>query len=199
MRKLFHVFVGSSVLSIIYYLDWDKNTASIILGVATAFMLLFEIIRVKITKINELFIRTFKAFVRQEEKHKMLTVSYYFLGMFLTFLFFKRDIAILSILYLTFADPSAALIGKAFGKVKLIPNKTLEGSLSFGLVCLIINSLYAPYTHTDILTSNYIFYLAPVAGMLAEFIVVLDDNLSIPIIAGGLLTLLEITNFTWLV
>lgn len=53
----------------------------------------------------------------------------YILALCLVVGFFPRDIAILSILFLTFGDPAAALVGGKYGTIRFYNGKSLQGAL----------------------------------------------------------------------
>jgi dolichol kinase len=88
------------------------------------------------------------------------------------------------------ADSAASLAGRRFGKTPVM-GKTVEGSLAFLLAALIviviIGQILSPPPH---------YYAggaaAAVAGTLAELccgVLHADDNLGIPLAAGGVMSL----------
>lgn len=86
------------------------------------------------------------------------------------------------------SDTMAALVGKAFGTRMLYKHKSLEGTVAFFMSALLINMLFEP-----LFQFTYAGVIACMAATLAELYedkIDLDDNLSIPLFVGIILTLL---------
>ena len=99
----------------------------------------------------------------------------FFLGAIITMALFSRtEIVIGALIVLVYGDGFATVVGKSFGKTKLLNSKTLEGTLAGIISSAILLSLFFPL-NVSIITA--------VIGMLAEFLPI-DDNLTIPIISG---------------
>ncbi len=106
---------------------------------------------------------------------------------FCSFLF-VREIAIVALSVMIIADASAALFGKVYGVRKLYGRKTTEGAFAFVvsalLVMLILNPLVA-VTYKSIIAC----LLATLAEVYNDKIKI-DDNFSIPVVVGVVLTFL---------
>lgn len=192
LRKFWHMLTGVCALALTYQMKWNGNEAGIVAGSIGITVLIIELYRIRNEKINKIFFMVAKPFLREQEFKKVSALPYYAIGVSISFLIYEWHIAILSILYLIFADPIAALVGTLFPLRKITSNKSLGGSVSFGVICLVINYIYLSITNVFILESNIFLYTAALCGILSEFIVIKDDNLSIPVISGGLLTLLKL-------
>lgn len=91
---------------------------------------------------------------------------------------YSKDVAIASVLMVTFGDLAASLVGMTIGKTKLKgTNKSLEGSAAEFL--------------TDLVISNVLLQSFPVAVVMAAVATLtetwlsgVDDNLCIPVFAG---------------
>ena len=107
----------------------------------------------------------------------------------IAFLAFPRDIAVLALSFLAVGDPLATIVGKQIGKSKLL-GKTLEGDLACFISCLAI---------------GFVFYyvglsvplLTILAGAISATIVEamplpVNDNLTIPILAGAVMTVMQL-------
>ena len=102
----------------------------------------------------------------------------------LTMALFPREIAIASITFIIIGDTAAALIGRPWGKHKIIGRKSIEGS-SACLVSLILVSFLIPGLPTVAAIPG------AVAATLAEtFSGKIDDNLAVPIISGAVMLLI---------
>lgn len=190
LRKLWHVLTGLFAFGITIKMGWSKYEAGLIAGFIGLFGAGLELLRFRHERLNQLFLTLAAPLAREEERHKFSGLTYYAFGVSFCFLFYQWDIAVISILYLIFCDPLSALVGKLFGKKQLAPNKTLVGSLTFIVVGLFVNFFYLNFQKTDLLDDQFIFILAPIVGSCFEFFNFVDDNLSIPIGTGFIVTLL---------
>jgi dolichol kinase len=87
-----------------------------------------------------------------------------------------------AILILLFGDSASTLAGKRWGKIKLPfqENKTLEGSLAF----LVVGFMGA-LTQLPLVPA----LLGALSGALTEAYSPIDDNLTVPVIAGLIMSL----------
>ena len=85
-------------------------------------------------------------------------------------------------------DPVAGLIGRRWGRTKLVGGRSLEGSLAFvaagGIAAAIALIAYYPTLSLGVIAA--LAFTAALAGALAELLVrKVDDNFSIPVAAGA--------------
>lgn len=132
-----------------------------------------------------------KTLRQKETKRSRFQVSgglYVLLAAILCTLLFSQPIAMIALTVMLISDTLAALVGKAMGTRKIYKNKSLEGTDAFFVSSLIIMMLYTP-----LYTFNYASVLACMAAVIAEVFedkIKIDDNISIPLFVGGVLTLL---------
>jgi dolichol kinase len=187
MRKGIHLL---SLLIPIVYVFTPKSTALIILFLMAFVMVMTDILSKKETIFKEFINRYFSKMLRQHEKHKKKIVlngaSWVLISAFFTVLLFPKIIAITAFTILIISDISAALIGRKYGRNRLL-NKSWEGTFAFFisalLVILVIGLLFS---------MPYPFF---VAGIIASFLgafaeaisdtLRLDDNISVPITVGS--------------
>ena len=101
----------------------------------------------------------------------------------ITILFFSKNIAIISLIFMSIGDTFAALIGKKYGKLKIY-DKSLEGFLGGLIVCLVAAYYYDPLPF-------YISGVGALTAMLFETLPLpLDDNFRIPIGSAIIMTIL---------
>ncbi|MHC1604700.1 MAG: diacylglycerol/polyprenol kinase family protein [Candidatus Methanofastidiosia archaeon] len=133
---------------------------------------------------KEIIIPTIGEIMRKEEKKGFGAQTYFALGCLITILFYSKYIAISAIAILVVGDSAAALVGKSYGKHKIYRSKTLEGFLS----CLIISFFIC----LILLPLSIAFVGSVVAAVTELFSRKLNDNLSIPIVAGLAMTIADI-------
>jgi dolichol kinase len=118
--------------------------------------------------------------LREEEKAGLMGSTYYLFSALLTIVFFPRTIAIVSLLILILSDTCAALVGKGIGKIRIF-RKTLEGMMAFFFCSLVI---VLAYPQVDRLSG----ILGALGAAVIEVLPLpLDDNLTIPFVAGAIM------------
>jgi dolichol kinase len=118
--------------------------------------------------------------LREEERDTLMGSTYFLFSSILVILFFPKPIAIVSLLILILSDTAAALVGKVVGRIRIF-GKTLEGSLAFFFTSLIIVWVYPGL---DCFWGS----LAALGATLIELLPIrLDDNLTIPLVAGAIM------------
>lgn len=133
----------------------------------------------------------FKTLRDKECKRMFFQVSgsiYVLLAAIACTLFFSKPIAVIALTVMLVSDTLAALVGKAFGTRRIYKEKSLEGSVAFFVSALIVNMVFEPIHHF-----TYASVLACMAATFAEIYedkIDLDDNLSIPLFIGIILTFL---------
>ena len=131
----------------------------------------------------------FKTLRTGETSHRRFLPSgsvYVLTAAFLCALLFSKEIAALSLSVMLISDSCAALVGKKFGQHKIYKQKSLEGTLAFFISALIINGLFYP-----LVTFNFTSLFACLAASTAELWedkFKIDDNLSVPLIIGAILS-----------
>lgn len=113
----------------------------------------------------------------------------FILGSFLSTLFFPLHIAEASILILAFGDSITNVAGKYFGKIHLPYNtkKCLEGPLIASIFSTIAASYFVGFPHAFIATAVAMF-VETLPLYFGE--IEIDDNVTIPVIAGFVLFIL---------
>lgn len=126
-----------------------------------------------------------------ERQHKHFTVTggvYVLASSLVCTLLFSNIVAAISLTVMLISDTLAALVGKAVGQRKIYKNKSLEGSVAFFMSALIIMMLFNPLR-----TFTYASVIACFAAMFMELFeqwFELDDNFSVPLVIGIVLTLI---------
>lgn len=126
---------------------------------------------------------------RPQAKHSFPAhgAIYYLLGLILSLLLFTTHIALACILAMSLGDAASTIIGKQYGahRIPYNPHKSLEGSTA----CLIFAGLGAATQLSPPLS-----VVAGLASTLIESLPLpVDDNITIPLGTGALLTLITMT------
>lgn len=194
LRKAIHLI---SLNIPIIYIFVSRNTALLIL-----FPMAFTAVLIDILSKYDNFVRKFlylyfSQMLRSHEKNRnpfiLNGASWVLIAAFTTVLLFPKVIAIISFMILIISDIAAALIGRRFGKHKIL-DKSLEGTSAF-----IISGWIVVWIIGIIFQADLWFYIAGYTGALVGGIIELlssklniDDNLSIPISVGITMSIVNI-------
>ncbi len=193
LRKLWHISTGSLGLFLFINSEMSQTVwASIIMGIAVAGFSA-DFIRNRIPAFNSLVIKLMGPLMRRSEREGVSGLPFYALGVSLSLFFYSRDIAIVSSMFLVFSDPLSSFFGVLYGKDKILPNKSLQGAVAGFFTCYLITLFYAMNSST--LGTHILVFsiIAGVIGAASELISAfnIDDNLTIPVLSGLGLTLLN--------
>ncbi len=167
-----------------FYLS--KQQLLTLIGSVLALFFALDIIRITIMRKKSLAEIT-KLYKIQEER-RISSMTIFLLGCFLSFLLFQSSIAILAIAFLIFGDLVAVLSGMAFGKHPLF-GKSLEGSLGHLMASIVTGYIFHFYLDLPL----FLIWIGSVTATIAELIPFgIDDNLSVPMLSGGVMTALII-------
>lgn len=135
-----------------------------------------------------LFFKTLRNKERNKKTFQVSGCAYVMMASILCLNLFSKEIAIISLSVMLISDTVAALIGRAYGTRKLRKSKSLEGTSAFFLSALFVQMAY-----NHLFTFTYVAVLASFFATLVEMYedkLQIDDNLSIALVTGAVLTLL---------
>ena len=186
IRKLLHLSNLVIPFTYLFYFD-SKVEALIILLPITLLAFLIEYLRINSISVKNIFDKYLFSILRNHEKSGKYTgATWVFISSTLSIGIFPKDIAIISLIYMSIGDTAAGLIGRKFGRIKFY-NKTLEGALAgliFSLIIVLMMDLSLP---------NVIIIIGAFSAMIIELIPVsLDDNLRIPLFSGTIMYAMSI-------
>ncbi|MGV8085874.1 MAG: diacylglycerol/polyprenol kinase family protein [Candidatus Bilamarchaeum sp.] len=170
-RQFFHIIIGMLSIAVLVYL----GRGFLIAGLFFAIIIGTLIINVKIKGVNVPIVDWFeKSFEREEVHFPGWGSFWYAVGVLIAATYLNDISQIAAVIYiLAIGDAASTIVGRR-GRIKLPFNKakTVEGSLGF-----FFSSLPA------------YFFIGPlalglaVASTLAESIPIVDDNISVPVVA----------------
>jgi diacylglycerol kinase (CTP) len=192
LRKIWHIGTGLTGLALYYHFKLTPHFMAWILFSLSLIVFSFETLRLRFPAVNQFSMSLMGAFMRECERESYSGLPFYALGTSLSLFFFSEKIAVLSILFLVFADPIASVVGVTYGKDKLISGKSVQGFLGALVTCSLLTFFYGLHYNLIDLTYMVFVLVAGFIGGLSElFSVYVDDNLSIPILAGAGMTILN--------
>jgi dolichol kinase len=185
-RRLFHVVNGASVATA-YALFFTHAQVVHVFG--TIACLVYVLDRVRIAYPEVLARRApwvNRVLVRAEEQVRESAMTPYAIAVLLTILSVPKPAALIAIYTLAIADPAAAVVGITWGRRRLGPERSLEGSLAFFAATLAI-ALAVLATSVDAPASITIAMALVIALLAAACELVplrIDDNMTIPLFVG---------------
>ena len=174
LRKSTHI---SGLIIPIIYVFAQKSVMLLIVGSLAGIAITVELVKWLYPPFGELFFRLFKPILRTHERKGAITgATYFIVSTLLCIIFFETHLAIVCIFFMVLGDTAAALIGKKWGRTKLIGKKSLEGSTACFTICAMIS----------------LFWLNPIVGLIGALVATLaellplriNDNLTVPLISG---------------
>jgi dolichol kinase len=176
IRKLLHLLTA---LIPIVYIFMPRFTMVIILIILGVLALLIDFARLEVKSFGKFFNSYFGKLLWKKEKETLTAATHYVAAAFLSVYFFDKWIAIAVLLFLSFGDTAAHIIGVKWGKIRLDTEKTVEGSLACLVICLSISSLLP---QPELL----VLFVGSVVASLVEFFPFgIDDNFTLPLISGA--------------
>lgn len=189
-RKIFHCM---SIIFPIFYLLTNKITMVMVIIVVSGLALSIDISRHYNPKVQEIVGKFFTNIMREDEisgNFKLSGVSYMFLGFLISCLLFSKGVAISSFLVLIVSDTVAALVGKKIG-TPTENGKSIEGSAAFAVSAMLIGMLsYTFHAYNTSFSSIIVASLITTAVEYYSNKIKINDNLSIPVTYGLVLTVL---------
>ncbi len=199
-RKLFHLFALLLPVGIFYFpkiFGISDIMVTVIIGLLLMTIAGVEILRFKYPEIHRIFQKIFRSMLRKEEG-ETITGSTYFIGAaFICSVLFPKDahISFMVLSMFLFGDAAAAIAGQSIGRTK-IGRKSLEGSLACFMLCMII--CFTVFPLLPLLLDAWggvvplpLIFITSFTITIFELIPIkigrnftLNDNLSVPVIAG---------------
>jgi len=185
-RKLYHLFGGLGLLSLYYLLG--RQNALVCYGLLFLVVLAVDITRLRVPAFNQFIQTRLSSFIRKNEANKITGTAPYVLGIGLTLLFYRTDIATAAICFLAFGDVAATTVGERYGRTKIVGDKSLEGTLAFAVIA--VASGLALTVAGVRLAPGLIVAGAMVAAGVELVPLRVNDNLVIPVVSGGAMELI---------
>ncbi|HKZ50072.1 MAG TPA: hypothetical protein VJ110_03650 [Candidatus Nanoarchaeia archaeon] len=142
---------------------------------------------------ESIILGAFKNFIRQKES-PLFSSFLFLLSSLFALLLFGPEFAAIGLVCLGIGDAFSTLIGKRFGKIKLLHNKdkSMEGSLAFFFSAFAAVYLFLMLVPSFVLFNNLMITaaLAAILGTAIETLPAMNDNATLPI---------GISVFLWLI
>ena len=149
--------------------------------------IVFDIVRLNSARFNKKYI-TLGQFAKEKEKRLLSGYTLFLLSALVLFLFFPKDIVLVSLAFFIFADLVAPIGGALFLKKEISHRKTWGGAVSIVAACLFAGSFMVKLSSAGI-NWNLVVAASVIVAVLDQFSFVLDDNLLVPLGTASILLL----------
>ncbi len=169
----------------VLYLFVPRTGMLALVGAVTLFFVTIDVSRLLWRRFNVALFRRLAFFYRPNEENTFTSASLFLLGAFLTILLFPKPIATTALIFVTFGDLAAKLVGLEHGRHRLF-TRSLEGSLTFFAVCAAAGfgwSFLVPIVPTQYLLGAF------VAAITEALPLDLNDNFTVPLMSGAAMML----------
>jgi glycerol-3-phosphate acyltransferase PlsY len=135
LRKLIHLAGAAFPL---LYIVAPRQVVLLAAAICLAFVVVIEWGRRHWQTLERLFEWLIGPALREGEERGPTTGTWSMLGIIITVLAFKREIAIPAMFYAHLGDPAAEVAGRNWGRHRIASGKSLEGSLGCFFICVAI-------------------------------------------------------------
>jgi dolichol kinase len=177
-RKIIHF--SCAILPLLYYFYLSREQIVLICSIISILFLIAEFLRFKHNKSRELFNKIFSPLLREEENKHITGATYLFISATVTFIIFKKEIAVPAVMILTISDSFAAIVGKMTDSMKIF-DKSLAGSITFYLFSAMILYMFVP----DL--GWILFVIAVLVTLIEALPLPINDNILISLSTGIIL------------
>ena len=182
-RRLFHIVAGS--LFPLLALVVPQWIIILLAATGTGVSIILEVSRRRSRRVNDWFTSRFSVLLKESESSQTLGSTYLLAATLLAFLLFDRNVAVLALLFLAVGDPLAALVGERYGRAR-IRKKSVEGSLAFMAGAALVGWVLIA-GGLDI-SLWVVMSGAAVAALVELLSLPPDDNITVPLVAGAVMT-----------
>jgi len=179
-RRWFHLIAGSAIPVVGIFASDSGMVAA--LAVLSGGGLGLDLLRFRFQWLNQQFLRWLSPLLKSDEGRRFTGATYLVMGALFTFLLFGPEVAVPALLFLSLGDPAAAVVGRR------MPGPRIFGKSPGGTAAFVALGLVTVGALTGSGAVDYHWGLligALIAGLVELAPVDLDDNLTIPLIAGA--------------
>ncbi len=189
-RKLIHLF--AIIIPVVSY-HLSKKDTLIILGIVALGFVTVDALRLRVNPLKTVFIIIFGSMLRKRELKSFTGGTYLMIASFLSALLFSKYIFLSAVSFLIVGDTFSAIIGQAFGRIK-IGRKTLEGGLAGFVSCLLVVWCIHKLAYPDF--PIIIGVIGAVVASAVEIMPVdINDNVVIPLSSGFFMEMVRLLLF----
>ena len=144
-----------------------------------------ETARFRVPSLNRVLYDKLRPLLKVTEDRRVTGATYIAVSALIAFLVFDKHVAIAALFFLSLGDPAAALVGTRM-KGPRVFGKSPIGSIAFFIVALAVVGVLSA---SDVLAFHWGLAVGAAVAALVELVPTgLDDNITIPLVAGVVMT-----------
>ena len=167
-RNAFHLVLGCILAVVVLTIEKEYSLYLFAFSLIIGYALSERIMQGKRVFFLEPFLDNFE----REEERPGKGALHFFIGAFISLVFFPKEIVFISILILAFDDSFSTVFGQIYGRIKIKKAKTFEGFLAGFGACLVVTRFFVPL---------HVALIACFIAAVVELYSFLDDNITIPV------------------
>ena len=184
-RRIFHLIAASctTLLALVV----PEPTYMTLVGGGALLFLAVDLVRRRDGFLNRAYLGVFGSILKPSESTDITGATYLLIAAFFAFYFYGIEVALPVLMFVAVGDPAGALIGHHS------PGPRIWGKSPVGAVAFVAASLaiWTILVAAGVGVWSWAVALTAVVAAVVEFLPFpLDDNLTVPLIAGGVMTLL---------
>lgn len=190
-RSFFHALSGLSAVAAIAALR-ERRWLIAIAAAWSLFAWTSELLRRRYRGANLRLMRVLGPIAHPHEWHKVNSATWFCSGLLALSILAPLRAAALGCVVLALGDPAAALVGRRFGRTRLVNGRSLEGTLTFAAVGTLASLAVFPLLPGAPTSTLAVALTAGAVGAATELLSRrVDDNLSIPVVTATAVALVE--------
>jgi dolichol kinase len=185
-RSILHAFMATSAIVVLWAIPSAWLVPAMIPWIG--FSIVAETWRRFDPALNERMMKVFAPVAHPHEWHRVNSATWYACALFLLAWADVGPASAVALAALGYGDPTAALVGRRYGRTELLNGRTLEGALGFvaaGSVAgiVVVSLLFPAIALPSVVVAAFV---GSTAGAIAELVSKrVDDNFSIPLAAAA--------------
>lgn len=187
-RRLFHLANGVAIATA-YAILFTQAQVVRLFGITACLVYILDRVRIHYPELLQRVPWVNERFFRAEEHVRESAMTPYAIAILLTILTFPKPVALIAIYTLAIADPLSAIVGIRFGRRRIVPGKSVEGSAAFLVATAAVAFTVLTWASPEAAPAERIeaSLLIAVLGAVCESLPLrIDDNLTIPLAVGFL-------------
>ena len=185
-RRLFHLANGVAIATA-YALLFTQSQVVRLFGIAACLVYIADRVRIHYPELLASVPWVNERFFRAEEHVRESAMTPYAIAILLTILTVPKPAALIAIYTLAIADPLSAVVGLTWGRHRIVPGKSVEGSSAFlvatGAIAYAVLSWAVPEAALAARVQAALL-IAVLAAVCESLPLRIDDNLTIPLAVG---------------
>ncbi len=186
-RNIFHAAHAMAAVGVLKAFGASQGMMLLLLSPFVIFAVTAEWSRRRWPAINDRMMKVFGPVAHPHEAYRINSATWFAFALLFLVLLNVPVASAVALAALGFGDPAAAIIGRRFGRTRLMNGRTLEGCLAFAGVGAVASIAVLGVVEPQLTLGQTVLVsvLGASAGSLAELVSLrIDDNLTIPVAAG---------------